>query len=117
MQNYSALRGADGQALSTLSWHSSVFHKVNLIGGMFQKTGSKPSVKPMVGLCSRPKVDIKNKTKMSYIQQAIREWVWIVGAERLDQQWLLTDYDTWEPNPHYHGPDQGHPEDYYDYAA
>jgi len=54
---------------------------------------------------------------MSYIQQAIREWVWIVGAERPDQQWLLTDYDSWEPNPHYHGPDQGHPEDYYDYAG
>jgi hypothetical protein len=54
---------------------------------------------------------------MSYIQQAIREWAWIVGAERLDQQWLLTDYDTWEPNPHYHGPDQGHPEDHYDYAG
>ena len=51
---------------------------------------------------------------MSYIQEAIREWVWIVGAERLDQQWLLSDYDSWERNPHYRGPDQGHPEDYYD---
>ena len=54
---------------------------------------------------------------MSYIQQAIREWAWVVGAERPDQQWLLTDYDSWEPNPHYRGPDQGHPEDYYDYAG
>ena len=48
---------------------------------------------------------------MSYMKQALREWAWVVGAERLDQQWLLTDYDSWEPNPHYHGPDQGHPED------
>ena len=54
---------------------------------------------------------------MSYIQQAIREWAWIVGAERLDQQWLLTDYDSWEPNPHYRGPDQGHPEDHYNYVG
>jgi len=72
---------------------------------------------PIVCFVNVNRLDIKNKTKMSYIQQAIREWVWIVGAERQDQQWLLTDYDTWEPNPHYHGPDQGHPEDYYDYAA
>ena len=48
---------------------------------------------------------------MSYMQQALREWAWIVGAERLDQQWLLTDCDSWEPNPHYTGSDQGHPED------
>ena len=54
---------------------------------------------------------------MSYIQQAIREWVWVVGAERPDQQWLLSDYDSWEPNPHYCGPDQGHPEENYDYAG
>lgn len=47
---------------------------------------------------------------MSFIQQAIREWAWIVGADRRDQQWLLTDYDSWERNPHYRGPDQGHPE-------
>jgi hypothetical protein len=44
--------------------------------------------------------------------EAVREWAWVVGAERLDQQWLLSDYDTWERNPHYAGPDQRHPEDY-----
>lgn len=44
--------------------------------------------------------------------QAVREWAWVVGAERLDQQWLLSDYDTWELNPHYKGPAQGHPESY-----
>lgn len=47
-------------------------------------------------------------------QDAIREWAWIYGQEErnLDYQWLLSSYDTWVLNPHYRGPDQGHPEDY-----
>ena len=49
--------------------------------------------------------------KMSFMQEAVREWVWNVGQDRADQQWVLSDYDTWERNPHYTGPDQGHPED------
>ena len=48
---------------------------------------------------------------MSFMQEAVREWVWNVGQDRADQQWILSDYDTWERNPHYTGPDQGHPED------
>jgi len=53
---------------------------------------------------------------MSFMQEAVREWSWNVGSDRPTEQWLLSDYDTWERNPHYVGPDQGHPEDYYDYA-
>ena len=49
--------------------------------------------------------------KMSFMQEAVREWVWNVGQDRADQQWVLSNYDTWERNPHYTGPDQGHPED------
>ena len=49
--------------------------------------------------------------KMSFMQEAVREWVWNVGQDRADQQWVISDYDTWERNPHYTGPDQGHPED------
>ena len=49
--------------------------------------------------------------KMSFMQEAVREWVWNVGQDRADLQWVLSDYDTWERNPHYTGPDQGHPED------
>lgn len=45
------------------------------------------------------------------MQQAVREWAWVVGAEVPDRQWLLSDYDSWERNPHYRGPDQGHPEE------
>ena len=26
-------------------------------------------------------------------------------------KWILTDYDVWERNPYYHGPEQQHPED------
>ena len=51
--------------------------------------------------------------KMSFMQEAVREWVWNVGQDRADQQWVLSNYDTWERNPHYTGPDQGHPEDEY----
>ena len=50
---------------------------------------------------------------MSFMQEAVREWTWNVGQDRSDQQWILSDYDTWERNPHYTGPDQGHPEDEY----
>lgn len=48
---------------------------------------------------------------MSVMSEAVRQWAWSVGQGRSDQQWLLSDYDTWECNPHYHGPDQRHPED------
>ena len=48
---------------------------------------------------------------MSFQTEALREWAWIEGQFRLDDQWLLSNLDTWERNPHYHGPDQGHPED------
>lgn len=34
-----------------------------------------------------------------------------MGQDRPDQQWILTDFDTWEKNPCYMGPDQPHPED------
>lgn len=47
---------------------------------------------------------------MSHMQEAVREWAWIVGQDYPDRQWLLTDYDTWERNPHYRGQEQVHPE-------
>jgi hypothetical protein len=50
---------------------------------------------------------------MSFMREAVREWVWIVGQDRSDQQWILSSYDTWERNPHYTGADQPHPEDEY----
>ena len=52
---------------------------------------------------------------MSWMQEAVRQWVWDKGQDVPDQQWLCSPYDSWERNPHYTGPDQGHPEDYYDY--
>jgi hypothetical protein len=50
--------------------------------------------------------------------EAVREWARNVGwyPRYKDSQWILSDYDTWERNPHYNGPDQGHPEDCCDYA-
>jgi hypothetical protein len=42
--------------------------------------------------------------------EACREYAYAVGSEHPTRQWILTDYDTWEPNPFYVGPDGGHPE-------
>ncbi len=50
-------------------------------------------------------------------QDAVREWAWNVGYEDCykDRQWICSNYDTWERNPHYHGPEQQHPEAEYEY--
>ena len=42
---------------------------------------------------------------------ACREYACNVGADHPERAWILTDYDTWERNPHYHGPAVPHPED------
>lgn len=51
---------------------------------------------------------------MSFMQEAIRQWAWVVGQDYPDRAWLLSDYDSWERNPHYNGPKVPHPEDYDD---
>lgn len=52
-------------------------------------------------------------TPLATTSDAVREWAWNVGAypDNIGRQWLLSDYDSWERNPHYTGPNQGHPED------
>lgn len=45
------------------------------------------------------------------MQEAHAEMIQIFGMEQQDSQWILTDYDVWERNPYYHGPEQQHPED------
>lgn len=42
--------------------------------------------------------------------EAVREWVYNVGRDCRDRAWLLSDYDTWERNPYYVGPEASHPE-------
>jgi hypothetical protein len=42
---------------------------------------------------------------------AVREYVRYVGSTRQDSPWILSQYDSWEPNPYYSGPPQPHPED------
>lgn len=45
-------------------------------------------------------------------QEAHKEMVQIFGAEKPDHEWILTDYDVWEKNPHFTGVPSGlHPED------
>ena len=31
---------------------------------------------------------------MSFMQEAVRQWAWSVGADYPERQWLLSDYDT-----------------------
>jgi hypothetical protein len=47
--------------------------------------------------------------------EACREFARNIGEEFPERAWLLTSFDTWEPNPFYHGPKVPHPEADYDY--
>ena len=49
---------------------------------------------------------------MSFIQEAVAQWVSVYGFEHQDEAWILSDYDTWHRNPYYTGPEVQHPEDY-----
>lgn len=43
--------------------------------------------------------------------QADREYATNVGAQRRDQEWILSDRDVWYRNPFYKGAPGRHPED------
>lgn len=55
--------------------------------------------------------DEESDSPPATVAEAISEWARNAGRDNQDRQWLLSDYDTWERNPFYTGPDQGHPED------
>lgn len=42
--------------------------------------------------------------------EAVQEWAYNYGADRPERPWILSDWDTWERNPHYCGPAVPHPE-------
>jgi len=42
--------------------------------------------------------------------EACKEYAYNYGSLHPDRAWILTDFDTWEPNPHYRGPRLPHPE-------
>lgn len=42
---------------------------------------------------------------------AVREYTCNVGAENLDQEYILSPFDSWEKNPYYTGKPGRHPED------
>ena len=42
---------------------------------------------------------------------ACREYARNIGMDHPDRPWVLTDWDTWERNPFYHGVPVPHPED------
>jgi hypothetical protein len=50
-------------------------------------------------------------TQGQLMQGACREYAYNYGAEHPDREWLSTDFDTWERNPHFTGTPGPHPED------
>jgi hypothetical protein len=54
----------------------------------------------------------QEEDRLATPQEACREFAHNYGAMRPEKAWVLTDYDTWEPNPHYAGPPVPHPESY-----
>ena len=49
--------------------------------------------------------------------EAVKEYARNIGADYPDHAWLLTSYDTWEPNPHYVGLPVPHPEADYEFEG
>lgn len=43
--------------------------------------------------------------------EACKEYARNYGMDHPNSAWILTDFDTWEPNPFYSGPPVQHPED------
>lgn len=46
---------------------------------------------------------------------AVQQWAADRGQLRPDLAWIISPFDTWEPNPFYVGPRQPHPDDDCDY--
>ena len=58
--------------------------------------------------------DYDSEDHVATPSEAMREYARNVGQDQTDTAWILTDYDTWEPNPFYVGPACGriHPDDW-----
>jgi hypothetical protein len=48
---------------------------------------------------------------VSYMQEAVGEYAREHGRLNPDRAWILSPFDSWEPNPFYQGPPARHPED------
>lgn len=49
--------------------------------------------------------------RMATEQDAVREWAYNFGATCPEKEWLASNYDTWERNPHFTGTPGRYPED------
>lgn len=53
-----------------------------------------------------------SQTNEQWMSEALDQYASAYGAEAPDREWILTPYDTWEPNPFFTGTPSGtHPED------
>jgi len=48
----------------------------------------------------------------NYLSEAVRQYAYVYGEEREEDEWILSPFDSWERNPHYRGEPGRHPEDY-----
>lgn len=50
-------------------------------------------------------------TTTEWTSLAVHQYAGVYGAENRDRPWILSPFDTWEPNPYYQGPPAKHPEE------
>lgn len=48
----------------------------------------------------------------AYNRLAVNQYAAAHGEDSPDQAWILSPFDSWEPNPFYRGPPVPHPEEY-----
>lgn len=46
---------------------------------------------------------------MTWETEAVRQYAYEIGHENTGRAWILSPFDTWEPNPFYIGEPQPHP--------
>jgi hypothetical protein len=46
---------------------------------------------------------------MTWETEAVRQYAYAIGSENTERAWILSPFDTWEPNPFYIGEPQPHP--------
>jgi hypothetical protein len=52
---------------------------------------------------------------MTWETEAVRQYAYAIGYETPERAWILSPFDTWEPNPFYVGKPQRHPnEEHYE---
>ena len=63
--------------------------------------------------CERERRESLREERMSqgeYLTEAVAQYAAAYGAEDTSRAWILSPFDTWEPNPYYVGPPVPYPD-------